>query len=73
MTIDDKIRDEKLQSGFNIEAEIASLSSDNIDQYEYLTGKEVLPTDQGKVIEQTYFQVYFFSIRESFGKTNKQN
>ena len=47
MTIDDKIRDEKLQSGFNREA---SLLSDKIDQYEYLTGKGVLPTDQGKVI-----------------------
>ena len=43
MTIDDKNRFERLQYDINREAgEISTLSSDKIDKYEYLTGKEVL-------------------------------
>ena len=38
MTIDDKIRDEKLQYDINLEAaRILALSSGEIDKYEYLT------------------------------------
>ena len=41
MSIDDQIRDEKLQYDINREAEkISALSSDQIDKYEYLTGEE---------------------------------
>ena len=44
MTINDKIRDEKLQHGINKEpAKISALSSGKIDKHEYLTGKEILP------------------------------
>ena len=44
MTINDKIRDEKLQYGINKEpAKISALSSGKIDKHEYLTGKEILP------------------------------
>ena len=40
MTIDDKIRDEKLQYDINKEAaKISSLSSGKIDIYEYLTDR----------------------------------
>ena len=40
MTIDDQIRDEKLQDNVNREAaKISALSSGKIDKYEYLTGK----------------------------------
>ena len=40
MTIDHKIRDEKLQYVINREAEkISALSSGKIDKYEYLTGE----------------------------------
>ena len=47
MTIDDQIRDEKLQYDINRKAaEISALSSGKIDQYEYLTGKEMLPSNQ---------------------------
>ena len=50
MTIDDKIRDEKLQYGINRETtKISALSSGKIDKYEYLTGKEIQPPDQSKV------------------------
>ena len=47
MTIDDKVRDEKLQYNINREAtKISALSSGKIDKYEYLTGKEILPFNQ---------------------------
>ena len=47
-TIDHKIRDEKLQYDINREvAKIsAGLSSGKIDKYEYLTGEEILPSNQ---------------------------
>ena len=41
MTIDDQIRDEKLQYDINREAaKISSLSSNKFYKYEYLTGEE---------------------------------
>ena len=47
MTIDDQIRDEKLQYDINRKAaEISALSSDKIDKFEYLTGNEILPSNQ---------------------------
>ena len=53
MTTDDQIRDEKLQNNINREvAKVSTLSSGNIDKYEYLTGKEILPSNQKQVIEQ---------------------
>ena len=56
MTINDKIRDEKLQHDINREAaKILALSSRKIDKYEYLTGEEILPPDQRRVIEQAKF------------------
>ena len=52
MTIDDKIRDEKLQHGINREAtKISKLSSGKIDKYEFLTGYEIWPSDQSRIIE----------------------
>ena len=55
MTIDDKIRDEKLQYDINREAtKTSALSSRKIDKYEYLTGQEI-PSDQKRVIEQAKF------------------
>ena len=47
MTIDDTIRDEKLQYDFNREAaKKSALSSAKIDKYEYLTGEEIVPSNQ---------------------------
>ena len=56
MTIDVKIRDEKLQHDINREtAKISALSSRKIDKHEYLTGEEVLPSDQrGMINKRTY-------------------
>ena len=51
MTIEDKIRTEKLQSYVNREApEIWVLSSDKIDKNEYLAGEEIIPFDQIQII-----------------------
>ena len=60
MTTDDDIRDEKKQYEINREsAKISTLSSGRIDKYEYLTGKEILPSDQNRVIQQTKFTYSF--------------
>ena len=56
MTIEDQIRDEKLQYDINREAaKISALSSGKIDKYEYLTGEEILPSNQQQIIEQAKF------------------
>ena len=47
MATDDQIEDEKLQYDINREAaKKSALSSGKIDKYEYLTGKEILPSNQ---------------------------
>ena len=56
MTINDEIRDEKLQYDFNREvAKISALSSGKIHKYEYLTGEDMLPSNQQQIIEQAKF------------------
>ena len=56
MTINDQIRNEKLQYDVNREAaKIPALSSGIIHKYEYLTGENVLPSNQQQTIEQTKF------------------
>ena len=52
MTIEDQIRDEKLHRQV---AKISYLSSGKIDKYEYLTGDEILPSNQQQIIEQAKF------------------
>ena len=47
MTIEDQIKDEKLQYDINREAaKISPLLSGKIDKYEYLTGEDILPSGQ---------------------------
>ena len=56
MTVNDQIRDEKLQYDINREAaKISALSSGKIHKYEYLTGEDILPSNQQKIIEQAKF------------------
>ena len=56
MTIDDHIKDEKLQYDINREAaKISALSSGRINKYEYYTGEEILPSNQKQIIEQAKF------------------
>ena len=72
MTIDDKIRDEKLQYDINREvAKISALSSWSIDKYEYLTGEEILPFNKRQIIEQSKFA--YSPLGKAFKKqTEKQ-
>ena len=52
LTIDDQISDEKIQHNIDREAsKISALSSGKTDKYEYLTGKEILPSNQKQIIE----------------------
>ena len=54
MTIDDQIRNEKLQYDINKEAtKTSGLSSGKISKYEYLTDEEILPSNQKQIIEHT--------------------
>ena len=56
MTIEDQLKDEKLQYDINREAaEISALSSGKLDKYEYLTGEEILPSNQQQIIQQAKF------------------
>ena len=56
MTINDQIRDEKLQYDIDRKAaEISALSSGKIHKYEYLTGEDILPSNQQQIIEQARF------------------
>ena len=51
MTINDQIRDEKLQYDINREAaKISALSSGKIHKYEYLTSEDILPSNQQQII-----------------------
>ena len=52
MTVDDKIRHENLKYNINKEAaKISALSPEKIDQYEYLTGEDILTSNQRQIIE----------------------
>ena len=56
MTINGQIRDEKPQYDINREAsKISVLSLGKIHKYEYLTGEEILPSNQQQIIEQAKF------------------
>ena len=56
MTINDQIRDEKLQYDINREAaKISALSSGKVHKYEYLIGEDILPSNQQQIIEQAKF------------------
>ena len=56
MTVEDQIKDEKLQYDINREAaKISALSSGKFDKYEYLTGEEILPSNQQEIIQQAKF------------------
>ena len=52
MTINNQIKDEKLQYDVNREAaKVSALSSGKLHKYEYLTGKDILPSNQQQIIE----------------------
>ena len=52
MTINDQIKDDKLQYDINREAgKISALSSGKLHKYEYVTGEDILPSTQQQIIE----------------------
>ena len=61
--------DEKLQYDINREAAKISLSSSKIDKYEYLTGEEILLSNQQQIIEQAKFT--YFPLGKAFEKQIK--
>ena len=72
MTINDQIKDEKLQYDINRKAAIiSSLSSGKLHKYEYLTGECILPSNQQQIIEQTKFT--YSPLGKAFEKQTKNN
>ena len=70
MTINDQIRDEKLQYDIHREgAKISALSSGEIRKYEFLTGEDILPSNQQQIIEQAKFT--YSPLGKSFEKQIK--
>ena len=70
MTIEDQIKDEKLHYDINREAaKISALSSGKIDKYEYLTGEEILPSNQQQIMEQVKFT--YSPLGRAFEKQTK--
>ena len=69
MTINDQIKDEKLQDDINREAAKSALSSGKFHKYEYLTGEDISPSNQQQIIEQTKFM--YSSLGKSFDKQIK--
>ena len=70
MTIEDQIRGEKLQYDIIREAtKIPALSSRKIAKYEYLTGEEILPSNQQQIIEQAKFT--YSPLVKAFEKQTK--
>ena len=77
MTIDDQIKNEKLQYDINKEAEkLSALSSGKIDNYEYLSGEEIVPSNQKQITEQakfTYWKKQIDALKDLKAKDNKKN
>ena len=72
MNIDDQIKDEKLQYNIDREAaKLSALSSGEIHKYGYLTGEDMLSSNQQQIIKQAKFT--WFIIKKSFWTTNKNN
>ena len=70
MTIEDKIRKEKLQYNINREAaKISALLCGKIDKYEYLTSEEILTSDQRRVVEAKFS---YFPLGKALDQGKKQ-
>ena len=67
MTINDQIRDEKLQYDIYREAaKISALSSDKIHKYEYLTDEDILPSNQQQILEEA--RLTYYPLGKAFDK-----
>ena len=71
MIINDQIKNEKRQYDINREAtKISALSSGKLHKYEYLTGEDILPSNQQQMIKQTKFT--YSPLGKAFDKQIKQ-
>ena len=70
MTVEDQIKDEKIQYDINTDAaQTSALSSGKIDKYEYLTGEEILRSNQQQIIEEAKFT--YSPLGKAFEKQTK--
>ena len=70
MANNDQIMNEQVQYDINWKAaKIAALSSGKTGQYDYLTGEEILPSNQKQIIEQANFT--YPPLRKSYEKETK--
>ena len=71
MTINDQIRDGKIQDDINRKVtEISALSSGKIDKYQYLTGEETISSNQQQILEEAKFT--YSPLGKAFEKQIKQ-
>ena len=69
ITIDDKIRNEKLQYNINRDtAKISAIPSGKINKYQYLTGEETWPSSRSQITKKAKFT--YSSLRKAL--ENKQ-
>ena len=70
MTIDNQIKDDKLQYDLNREAaKISALSTSKIDEYKYLTGEEMLLSNEKQIIERA--KCAYSPLGKAFRKQTK--
>ena len=70
MTINDQIRDEKLRYDINREAaEISAKSSGKFHKCKYLTGEDILPSNQQQIIEHA--KPIYSPLGKAFDKQTK--
>ena len=70
MTIDDKVRNEKLMYKINREAtKMSALSTGENDKYEHLADEEILFFNQRQIIEQDKFT--YFPLQKVFEKQSR--
>ena len=70
MTTNNRIRDEKLPYDVNRKAaKVSALYTGKIDKYEYLTGKQILPSNIQQIIEQIKFT--YSPLGKGFGRQIK--
>ena len=70
MTINDQIKDEKSQYDINREiAKTSALSSRKLHKDKYLTGEDILPSNQQQIIEQAKFT--YSPLEKAFEKQTK--
>ena len=70
MIIDGQIRNEKLQHDINREAaKISAVLWNKFNKYDYLTGKEILPSNQKQMMQEAKFT--YTLLGKAFGKQIK--